>query len=90
MTQPQKKARLPSAGKPANRDSINAKVLGGEREGFGEGKGNLSPERFPFPSPSFPLRALHNGVKRGDGKGAAAAPPFKDDLGNVTLGEKFL
>ena len=66
------------------------KVLGGEREGFGEGKGNLSPERFPFPSPSFPLRALHNGVKRGDGKGAAAAPPFKDDLGNVTLGEKFL
>ena len=61
-----------------------------EREGFGEGKGNLSPERFPFPSPSFPLRALHNGVKRGDGKGAAATPPFKDDLGNVTLGEKFL
>ena len=51
MTQPQKKTRLPSVGKPANRDSINAKVLGGEREGFGEGKGNLSPERFPFPSP---------------------------------------
>ena len=66
------------------------KVLGGEREGIGEGKGKLSPERFPVPSPSFPLRALHNGVKRGDGKGAAAAPPFKDDLGNVTLGENFL
>lgn len=49
---PQKRTPgIPSAGNPANRDSINAKVLGGEREGIGEGKGNLSGERFPFPSP---------------------------------------
>ena len=39
---------------------------------------------------SISLRALHNGVKRGDGEGAAAAPSFKDDLGNVALGKEFL
>ena len=38
-----------------NRDSISAKVLGEDGVGCGEGKGNLSPERFPFPSPSLSL-----------------------------------
>ena len=46
--------------------------------------------RRASPSSISPLRALHNGVKRGDGEGAAAAPSFKDDLGNVALGKKFL
>ncbi len=42
-------------GKPSMRDSIKAKVLGREGMGVGEGEGNLSPERFPSPSPIFPL-----------------------------------
>ena len=38
-------------GKPWGRDSIRSKVLGGRGEGVpGEGRGNLSPERFPLPS----------------------------------------
>ena len=34
---------------PPNRDSINAKVLGGRAEGVPGGRGNLSGERFPLP-----------------------------------------
>ena len=49
----------------------------------------MNSSRRASPS-SISLRALHNGVKRGDGEGAAAAPSFKDDLGNVALGKKFL
>ena len=40
-------------GKAGKRDSIKSKVLGGREEGFGEGRGNLSSERFPLPSPIF-------------------------------------
>ena len=35
---------------PAASPPHQSKVLGREREGFGEGKGNPSPEGFPFPS----------------------------------------
>ena len=49
----------------------------------------MNSSRRASPS-SISLRALHNGVKRGDGEGAAAAPSFKDDLGNVALGKEFL
>ena len=42
-------------GKVAKRDSINVKVLGRRGVGFGEGRGNLSKERFPFPPPNLPL-----------------------------------
>ena len=41
--------------KTANRDSIKSKVFGKGGMGLGEGRGNLSPERFPLPSPIFSL-----------------------------------
>ena len=48
------KKSFPISGKAGNRDSIRSKVFEGDREGVGEGKGCLSPERHPFPSPIFP------------------------------------
>ena len=49
------RSRLPAlTGKAAGRDSIRSNVLGGREEGVpGEGRGNLSSERFPLPSPDF-------------------------------------
>ena len=38
---------------PRSRPAPFTNVLGGREEGFGEGRGNLSPERFPLPSPIF-------------------------------------
>ena len=35
------------------RDSIKSKVFEEDGVGFGEGKGKLSEESFPFPSPIF-------------------------------------
>ena len=42
--------------KTANRDSIRGKVL----EGRGEGRGKLSPESFPLPSPGLLFYAIPN------------------------------
>ena len=40
-------------GNAFGRDSIRTKVFEGKGVGFGVGEGNLSPERFPSPSPIF-------------------------------------
>ena len=71
--------------KTANRDSIRGKVL----EGRGEGRGKLSPESFPLPSPTFiALESLflHPHDEVGDAVGVA---PFvvvpRDNLGELSV-----
>ena len=44
---------LLSNGTPSAHPPHQPKVLGGERGRFGGGKGDLSPERSPFPPPIF-------------------------------------
>lgn len=45
---------LLSNGTPSAQPPHQPKVLGGERGRFGGGKGDLSPERSPFPLQFFP------------------------------------